>query len=43
MKIYKIGLNVEPSQGLLQPKWHCEVPKDYREKVSKKINESVGQ
>ena len=19
----EIGLNVEPSQGLIQPKWHC--------------------
>lgn len=20
----EIGLNVEPSQGLIKPKWHCE-------------------
>ena len=24
----EIGLNVEPSQGLIQPKWHCETVDD---------------
>ena len=24
----EIGLNVEPSQGLMQPKWHCQVIDD---------------
>jgi len=24
----EIGLNVEPSQGLIQPKWHCEMVDD---------------
>ena len=24
----EIGLNVEPSQGLIKPKWHCETVDD---------------